>query len=68
MRNFVILLVHVIVTICRLWRPNGARSVIKDVVRGVLANHYKPDSDSSGPSWLTFLGHMKDSLWKPISL
>jgi hypothetical protein len=24
---------------------------------------YKPDSDSCGPSWLTFLGHMKDSLW-----
>jgi putative transposase len=35
----------------------------KDVVRRILANHYKPDSDSSGPSWLTFLGHMKNSLW-----
>jgi hypothetical protein len=22
-----------------------------------------PESDSGGPSWLTFLGHMKDSLW-----
>jgi hypothetical protein len=22
-----------------------------------------PGKDSSGPSWLTFLGHMKDSLW-----
>jgi transposase InsO family protein len=38
-------------------------SLGKDVVRRVLANHYKPDSDSCGPSWLAFLGHMKDSLW-----
>jgi len=35
----------------------------KDVVRRILAAHYKPEPDSSGPSWLTFLGHMKDSLW-----
>jgi hypothetical protein len=28
-----------------------------DVVRRVLSNHYGPDSDSGGPSWLTFLGH-----------
>jgi len=37
-------------------------SLDKDVVRRVLASHYRPDSDSCGPSWLTFLGHMKDSL------
>jgi len=35
----------------------------KDVVRRVLANHYRPDPGSGGPSWLTFLGHTKDSLW-----
>lgn len=35
----------------------------KDVVRRVLAKHYRPDPDSPGPSWLTFLGHSKDSLW-----
>ena len=35
----------------------------KDVVRRVLASHYRPEPDSSGPSWLTFLGHAKDSLW-----
>ena len=35
----------------------------KDVVRRVLATHYRPDPDSSGPSWLTFLGHAQDSLW-----
>jgi len=35
----------------------------KDVVRRVLAKHYRPEPGSSGPSWLTFLGHSKDSLW-----
>ena len=35
----------------------------KDVVRRVLANHYHPASGDDGPSWLTFLGHAKDSLW-----
>ncbi|MCP3867572.1 MAG: transposase family protein, partial [Gammaproteobacteria bacterium] len=34
----------------------------KDIVRRVLAKHYHPDIDG-GPSWLTFIGHMKDSLW-----
>jgi len=34
----------------------------KDVVRRILEGHYQPPS-GSGPSWLTFLGHMKDSLW-----
>jgi transposase InsO family protein len=35
----------------------------KDQVRRVLAEHYRPGSDDNGPSWLTFLGHTKDSLW-----
>ena len=35
----------------------------KDVVRRILHQYYKPTSSDSGPSWLTFLGHMKDSLW-----
>jgi transposase InsO family protein len=34
----------------------------KDVVRRILTDHYRPESDG-GPSWLTFLGHTKDSLW-----
>ena len=34
----------------------------KDVVRRVLAGHYRPETGSNGPSWLTFLGHSKDSL------
>src|SRR5271157_2024380 len=35
----------------------------KDVVRRILAHHHRPGQGSGGPSWLTFLGHMKDSLW-----
>ncbi|MCB1685803.1 MAG: helix-turn-helix domain-containing protein, partial [Pseudomonadales bacterium] len=36
----------------------------KDIVRRVLANHYKPRPENTqGPSWLSFLGHSKDSLW-----
>ena len=34
----------------------------KDVVRRILANKYQPDP-RDGPSWLTFIGHMKDSFW-----
>jgi|GEM_PF-2893251 len=34
-----------------------------NVVRRVLAKYYRPEFDGNGPSWLTFLGHMKDSLW-----
>jgi hypothetical protein len=35
----------------------------KDVVRRVLALHYRPERGQSRPSWLTFLGHSKNSLW-----
>jgi putative transposase len=35
----------------------------KDVVRRILTLHYRPGSNSGGPSWLTSLGHTKDSLW-----
>jgi len=36
----------------------------KDVVRRVLATHYIIDpNNNNGPSWLSFIAHMKDSLW-----
>jgi transposase InsO family protein len=35
----------------------------KDVVRRILVARYQPKPDSAGPSWLTVLGHAKDSLW-----
>jgi transposase InsO family protein len=34
----------------------------KDTVRRVLAVHFKPDPGNRGPSWLTTIGHAKDSL------
>jgi putative transposase len=37
--------------------------VDKHVVRRVLATHYNPDPNNGGPSWLTTIGHAKDSLW-----
>jgi putative transposase len=33
------------------------------VVRRILIRYYTPISGSDGPSWLTFIGHAKDSLW-----
>ena len=39
-------------------------AIDKDVVRRVLAKHYRPgDTGSDGPSWLTFIAQTKDSLW-----
>jgi len=35
----------------------------KDVVRRVLVKHYHADSSHGGPSWLTIIGHARDSLW-----
>jgi len=35
----------------------------KDVVRRILAARYRPKPYAAGPSWLTVLGHAKDSLW-----
>ena len=36
----------------------------KDIVRRILSEHYHPAPDADGgPSWLAFIGHIKDSLW-----
>ena len=35
----------------------------KDIVRRVLEKHFRPDPGANSPSWLTVLGHTKDSLW-----
>ncbi len=34
-----------------------------DVVRRVLKKHCKDNPKNEVPSWLTFIGHMEDSLW-----
>ena len=42
----------------------GFRDILsKDVVRRILALHCRPAPTENGPSWLTFIGHMKDRLW-----
>jgi hypothetical protein len=38
-------------------------AIDKDVARRILASHYRPGQDHGVPSWLTFIGHLKDSLW-----
>jgi len=39
-------------------------NIDKDVVRRVFEKHYRPGPDPGDvPSWLTFIGHLKDSLW-----
>jgi len=35
----------------------------KDVVWRTLSKHYKTLPNDDGPSWLTFIGNMQDSLW-----
>ncbi|MCH9671938.1 MAG: integrase core domain-containing protein, partial [Gammaproteobacteria bacterium] len=35
----------------------------RNVVRRVLSKHYREPPRGSGPSWLPFIGHAKDSLW-----
>jgi transposase InsO family protein len=43
---------------------NFGVQIDKDIVRRVLAKHYRPgDSGAPGPSWLTLIAQTKDSLW-----
>ena len=35
----------------------------KDVVRRLLAKHYRPAPGVDGPSWLSLIAQLKDSLW-----
>ena len=39
-----------------------ALSLDKDVVRRILLTYFRPERDG-GPSWLSFIGQTKDSLW-----
>ena len=38
-------------------------TINKDVVRRILSVHLQHLPEDDGPSWLSFLGHTKDSLW-----
>ena len=35
----------------------------QDVVRRMLAHHYRPDRGDDGPSWLSLLGNANDGVW-----
>ena len=49
--------------IARIISKTFSIEIDRNVVRRVLAKYYHPEDDGNGPSWLTFIGHMKDSLW-----
>src|SRR5262245_36848457 len=36
----------------------------KNVVHRVLSKHHRPAPGGTGPSWLSFIGHTTDSLWR----
>jgi putative transposase len=40
-----------------------AVEINEDIVRRKLIQHYRPVPGGDGPSWLTVIGHAKDSLW-----
>jgi len=40
-----------------------AQEIDKDIVRRVLRKSFRKSPTDQGPSWLTFIGHMKDILW-----
>jgi putative transposase len=52
---------------CRMIAEQIARAfavkINKDIVRRILIQHYRPVLGDDGPSWLTVIGHAKDSLW-----
>jgi len=49
--------------IARIISKTFGIEIDRNVVRRVLAKYYRPQYGGNGPSWLAFLGHMKDSLW-----
>ena len=50
--------------IARIISQTFGIDIDKNVVHRVLATHYRPAPRGSGPSWLSFIGHAKDSLWR----
>jgi hypothetical protein len=46
-----------------LWDHFKSPQRLKDIVRRALAKHYRPGAGTDGPPWLSFIGHVKDSLW-----
>ena len=49
--------------IARISSQTFGVDIDKNVVHRVLAKRYRPAPGGTGPSWLSFVGHMTDSLW-----
>ena len=49
--------------IARIISQTFGIEVDKSVVYRVLATHYRPTPRGTGPSWLSFIGHTRDSQW-----
>ena len=49
--------------IARIISQTFGIDIDKNVVYRVLAKHYRPAPGGTGPSWLSFIGHTRDSLW-----
>jgi transposase InsO family protein len=49
--------------IARIISQTFGVDIDKNVVYRVLAKHYRPAPGGTGPSWLSFIGHTRDSLW-----
>ena len=47
----------------RAFSRTRSGSIDKNVVYRVLSKHYRPAPGGTGPSWLSFIGHTRDSLW-----
>jgi putative transposase len=49
--------------IARIVSETFGIDIDKNVVYRVLAKHSRPTAGGTGPSWLAFIGHTRDSLW-----
>ena len=49
--------------IARIISKTFGVNIDKNVVSRVLSKHYRPAPGGTGPSWLSFIGHTRDSLW-----
>jgi putative transposase len=49
--------------IARIISQTFGIDIDKNIVHRGLVKYYRPTSGGTGPSWLSFIGHTKDSLW-----
>src|SRR4249920_2152489 len=49
--------------IARIISQTFGVDIDKNLVYRVLSKHVRPASGGTGPSWWSFIGHTRDSLW-----